>query len=242
MTKLFSRINRTMRRCLLWSIAVFVGGCAPSARLPAGELVPRESDAYHHLIYLPPDYHADASPRPLLLFLHGAGERGDDLDLVKVHGPPKHIAQGDAFPFIVVAPQQPPESWWDVERLSRLLDEVEAAYRVDPARIYVTGLSMGGFGTWALGIAEPERFAALAPICGGGDPEAVCALRDVPVWNFHGANDQVIVLEASEVMVDALEACGGEVRFTIYPEVGHDAWTETYANPALYDWLLEHQR
>lgn len=232
-----------MRRVLPWLLVLVVGGCASAARLPAGEQVPRESaGTYDHLLYLPPDYYADEMPRPLLLFLHGAGERGDDLDLVKKEGLPKHIARGEDYPFIVVAPQQPADGWWDAGRLSRLLDEIEAGYRVDSARIYVTGLSMGGYGTWALGIAEPERFAALAPICGGGEPEAVCALREVPVWNFHGAKDQVIPLAASEEMVEALEACGGNVKFTIYPDADHDSWTETYANPALYAWLLSHRR
>jgi predicted peptidase len=123
-----------------------------------------------------------------------------------------------------------------------LLDEVSARYAVDPDRIYLTGLSMGGFGTWAWAIAEPHRFAAIAPICGGGAPAAVCALRHLPVWAFHGARDTVVPLHRSEDMVRALEACGGNVRFTIYPEAKHDSWTPAYADPELYQWFLQHIR
>ena len=232
-----------MKTLKLLLALTLLGGCASQTRLPVGALIPqRMAETYDHLVYLPDDYHADRTPRPLMLFLHGAGERGDSLDLVKVHGPPKLIEAGRGFPFIVVAPQQPAGSWWDAARLSRLLDEIEASYRVDPERIYVTGLSMGGYGTWALAIAEPERFAAIAPICGWGEPEQVCAIREVPVWNFHGARDQVVPIARSEALVEALEACGGDVRFTVYPEAGHDAWTETYDDPQLYDWLLAHRR
>jgi predicted peptidase len=119
---------------------------------------------------------------------------------------------------------------------------VIAQYAVDEERVYVTGLSMGGFGTWSLAQAHPERFAAIAPICGGGNPELAGNLRHVPVWAFHGAKDNVVPLSASQEMVDALKAIGADVKFTIYPEAYHDAWTETYENPQLYEWLLQHKR
>lgn len=121
-----------------------------------------------------------------------------------------------------------------------LLDEVTAAYRADTDRIYVTGLSMGGFGTWSLGIAYPDRFAALAPICGGNNPQQVSLLKQVPVWVFHGAKDTVVPLSQSEAMVEALREAGGDVKLTVYPEAGHDSWTETYNNDELYEWLLQH--
>jgi predicted peptidase len=199
--------------------------------------------ATRYLLYLPPGYERDLSARwPLLLFLHGAGERGDDLELVKLHGVARRIEEGTGFPFIAVSPQCPPDERWSTDVLSALLDEIERGHRVDRDRVCVTGMSMGGAGTWALAIASPDRFAAIAPICGRGDPARVCAIRHVPVWAFHGALDDMVPLRRSEEMVDALRGCGGNVRFTVYPDADHDSWTETYANPALYEWLLSHSR
>lgn len=196
-----------------------------------------------YLLYLPGGYAAEQSARwPLVLFLHGAGERGDNLDLVKQHGIARVVGEREDFPFIAVSPQCPADDWWRTDVLAALLDESEQSYSVDPDRIYVTGLSTGGFATWALAIAYPDRFAAIAPVCGGGDPSRVCAIRYVPVWAFHGARDDVVPLRRSEEMVEALRACGGNVRFTVYPEAGHNSWTETYANPELYAWFLSHTR
>lgn len=195
-----------------------------------------------YLLHLPDGYDDTDEPWPLLLFLHGAGERGDSLALVKQHGPLKLIAQGERLPFVVVAPQAPAGGGWDALTLLALLDDITAAYRVDEDRMYVTGLSMGGFGTWALIGADPDRFAAAVPICGGGEPWRACTIGRLPVWAFHGAADPVVPLKRSEAMVRALEACGGDVRLTTYPSVGHDSWTVTYANPELYEWLLRHRR
>jgi predicted peptidase len=139
-----------------------------------------------YLLYLPKDY-AEKDSWPLMLFLHGAGERGDDLQRVKVHGPPKLIAAGKEFPFIVVSPQCPKDRSWETLELTALVDEIVEKYKVDPDRIYVTGLSMGGFGTWSLAACTPHRFAALVPICGGGEPQAAKRIAHVPVWVFHGA-------------------------------------------------------
>jgi len=197
-------------------------------------------------LYLPPGY-PGRGRWPLILFLHGAGERGDDLDRVKIHGPPKRIDTEDAsFPFVIVSPQCPDEGWWSeddqIERLDALLEDVVSRYEIDPERLYVTGLSMGGYGTWTLAARYPHRFAAIAPICGGGDPGAAAWLSHLPAWVFHGAKDPVVPLEASREMVDALKTAGAPVTFTVYPEVGHDAWTESYQNPALYEWFLQHRR
>ena len=199
----------------------------------------------NYLLFLPKDYGEYPQQKwPLILFLHGAGERGNDLNLIKAHGIPKIVEQRENFPFIAVSPQCPKHSWWpvEVEALNALLDDVIERYAVDTKRIYLTGLSMGGYGTWALATAYPERFAAIAPICGGGDPDEACALKDIPVWVFHGAKDAVVSVEESKKMVKALEDCGGDVRFTIYPEADHDSWTETYDNPELYVWFLRHSR
>ncbi|MBL8889213.1 MAG: prolyl oligopeptidase family serine peptidase [Planctomycetaceae bacterium] len=194
-----------------------------------------------YLLSLPKGYE-DQESWPVLLFLHGAGERGSDLNLVKKHGPPKLIEAGKEFPFIVVSPQCPGGRWWEPFELAALLDEIETNYKVDKERIYVTGLSMGGFGTWALTAYQPKRFAAIAPICGGGEPFTTRLYSHVPTWAFHGDQDNVVPLARSESMVDALKNAGGNVKFTIYPGVGHDSWTETYANDEFYKWLLEQKK
>ena len=150
------------------------------------------------------------------------------------------VANGEAFPFVLVSPQCPEGIWWSVDVLCALLDEVLSKYRIDEERVYLTGLSMGGFGTWSLAMARPEQFAAIAPICGGGDPDQVRRIKDVPVWVFHGAKDGLVPVQKSEEMVRALEACGGDVKLTVYPEAAHDSWTETYDNPDLYAWFLDH--
>lgn len=191
-----------------------------------------------YLLQLPPGYEEQES-WPVLLFLHGAGERGSDLEMVKKHGPPKLIEGGKSLPFIVVSPQCPAGRWWEPFELAALLDEIESQYKVDKKRIYVTGLSMGGFGTWALTAYQPERFAAIAPICGGGEPFMTRLYSHVPTWVFHGDKDEIVPLERSERMVEGLKRAGGNVKFTVYEGVGHDSWTEPYADDAFYQWLLE---
>lgn len=196
-----------------------------------------------YLVYLPPEYNSSAETKwPLILFLHGAGERGDSLNMVKRHGPPKLVEEGRDFGFIIISPQCPSKQWWSADLLNRLLDEVITQYRVDEERIYVTGLSMGGFGTWDLASEYPQRFAAIAPICGGGHPEQAWNMRHLPVWVFHGAKDEVVSIGLSEIMVQSLKKYNGKVRYTVYPEAHHDSWTETYNNPELYEWFLQNKR
>lgn len=197
-----------------------------------------------YLLFLPPGYGEKQQSWPLIMFLHGAGERGSDLEKVKVHGPPKIVEDKKDFPFIVVSPQCPENDWWTQknEMLINLLDYIVTRYDVDTERIYLTGLSMGGYGTWALAFENPERFAAIAPICGGGGRFMAYRLKDVPVWAFHGAKDNVVPMKESEEMVDAIRGFGGNAKLTIYPDAGHDSWTETYDNQKLYDWFLEHRK
>lgn len=196
-----------------------------------------------YLLYLPKEYGKEADKKwPLMVFLHGSGERGSDLEKVKTHGPPKLIAAGKEFPFLVVSPQAPERGGWDVETLNGMLDEVMAKYNVDPDRVYLTGLSMGGGGTWAWATANPERFAAIAPICGFGSPFSARRLKNVPAWVFHGEKDPTVPVKESHLMVDAMQAAGGDVKLTLYPNAGHDSWTETYNNPELYTWFLSHVR
>lgn len=200
-----------------------------------------ETSSYNYLLFLPEQYETQKQ-WPTILFLHGSGERGSNLENVKKHGIAKIVEQKPDFPFIAVSPQCPQGQNWSVSLLSALLDKVLAAYRVDLSRVYLTGISMGGYGTWSLAEAQPYRFAAIAPICGGGDPKSAWNLYYVPVWAFHGARDTEVPLSESEAMVKALTACGGNVKFTVYPDAGHDCWTQTYNNQQLYDWFLQHRR
>ncbi len=193
------------------------------------------------LVYLPQGYRNGDAQWPLVLFLHGVGECGDDLEIVKKHGLPKVLEKGMPLPFLVVSPQARSRGW-NPDVLLALLDRIVDRYRVDRDRIYVTGLSMGGYGTWALAAAAPRRFAAAVPICGGGDPAWADRLKDLPLWVFHGAKDDTVPIAKSEKMVQALRAMGGNVEFTVYPETGHDCWTVTYDDPKLYEWLLQHHR
>lgn len=202
-----------------------------------------------YLLYLPKDFAAASGKRwPLMLFLHGAGERGDDLALVAKHGPLKFAQQGTNFPFIIVAPQCPKGQHWDNDVLMALLDRVLKQHPVDESRIYLTGLSMGGFGTWSLGAAHPEKFAAIAPVCGGGNFIEIHlaprpALKSLGVWAFHGVQDPVVPVAESERMIAQLKKIGcDDAQLTLYPEAKHDAWTETYTNPKFYEWLLAHHR
>ncbi len=199
----------------------------------------------NYLLYLPADYGKDAKKKwPMIMFLHGAGERGNNIKLVAKHGPPKLIVQGRNFDFIIVSPQCPDDIWWPEknEVLINLLDEIEKKYRVDTDRVYLTGLSMGGFGTWSLSCRYPQRFAAIAPICGGGEWYAANRLKKIPVWAFHGAKDNIVPLEKSKEMVAAVRKAGGEAKLTVYPDADHDSWTQTYNNPELYEWFLSHRK
>ena len=177
-----------------------------------------------------------------MLYLHGSGERGDNLNLLKKNGLPKLIEAGKSFPFILLAPQCPTGQAGEASSLNLLLDEIEEKYKIDRDRIYLTGLSMGGYGAWTLVIQSPERFAAAVPISGGGEPDDAARIAHIPIWVFHGAKDPIVPIRESQEMVDALKKKGSNVKFTIYPEGKHNAWTQAYNTPELYTWLLEQKR
>lgn len=201
---------------------------------------------YKYLVDEPVGTDEDKGAHPVLLVLHGSGERGDDLEEVRVNGPAKTLEatqrQDPRRRFLIVSPQCPSGEWWSAQQLDLLLREVQSKYPVDPDRIYVTGLSMGGYGTWELAAEYPDRFAAIAPICGAGNPDDADRLKHLPVWMFHGEKDSVVPFARSTEMYDALRRVGGRVRFSPYPDRGHDAWSPTYVNPELYTWLLAQKR
>jgi predicted peptidase len=201
-----------------------VGRAGAQVEAEYREVVTR-TNQLRYLLYLPPDYKTDAGAKwPLVLFLHGAGERGSDLQKVAVHGPPKLVAQGREFPFILISPQCPAGQVWDESALVGLIASIQAQ-------------------------KHPGLFAAVAPVCGGGDrirsllPSQVESLKTLGVWAFHGAKDNVVPLSESERMVEAFKRIGvPDIQLTVYPEADHDSWTVTYENPALYEWLLKHHR
>ena len=200
---------------------------------------------YPYLLSLPEGYAADPQKKwPLIVFLHGAGERGDNLDLLMKHGPPKLIGAGQKFPAVVVSPQVAPHAIWNPHGVKALTDDIMRKYRIDADRVYLTGISMGGFGTWETAMEYPDVWAAIMPICGGAGVRFVMAerIKHIPEWIFHGAKDPVVDPAFSKRMYDLLTKMGAQVKFTLYPEAQHDCWTATYDNPEVWKWLFEQKR
>ena len=193
------------------------------------------------LVYLPAGYEARKSP--MIVLFHGAGQRGDDPEKLKGNLALKYAQAHDDFPFILALPQAPAEAaGFEPAAVEALVDSLVAKLPVDPSRISLSGSSMGGIATWQVALASPRRYAALAPVSSKLDPEAACTLKDTPVWAFHNEQDKLIPIAAVRESVEKLRACGGAARLTAYAKGGHDAWTETYANPALYEWLAAQRR
>lgn len=231
------------RRQLLMTSPALLSACAalpPTVPdgLAAGEQRAWQLEGERLWVWLPREYSQRSERWPLLVFLHGSGERGSDLEKVKLHGPPQLVAAGAAYPCILVSPQLEEGARWDPVRLHRLLLALQVRLHVDRSRCLATGLSLGGHGVWNWASAYPRDLAAIAPVCGYGDPSAVAAMREVPVRAYHGAADPVVPLARQQACVDALRAAGGRATLTIYPGVGHDAWTPAYQDPDLLPWLL----
>lgn len=229
---------------ILASSVLILTGCATNLPRPGHQrpVVAPKAAGYPYLIFIPKIEGQKSKGLPLLIFLHGSGERGTDIEKVKVHGPPKLVLTRPDFPFVTVSPLLEAEGDWDVGKLDAMLAQVRRKVHVDPARIYLTGLSRGGHATWRWAAERPELFAAIAPIAGRGDVTQACGLKDMPVWAFHGDKDNVVAPEGSSIMVDAINACGGSARLTMYSNVGHDSWTRAYDDPALYAWLLAQRK
>lgn len=211
---------------------------------------------------LKPDGYDARKAYPLVVFLHGAGERGDNNKAQLVHGV-KNFASDEArkkYPCFLIAPQCPSRGFWsNINFRARppkmgkepappgkmvlgLIAEMRKEFKIDENRIYITGLSMGGFGSWDLMCRHPELFAAGIPICGGGDPEAAGKIAKVPVWAFHGDRDTAVPVALTRDMVAAMKKAGGSPKYTEYKGVGHDSWTRTYADPAVMEWLFAQKK
>lgn len=196
------------------------------------------------LVSLPKGYDEDSEKKwPLVVFLHGAGERGDELQKVAAWGPPKMVAEGREFPFILISPQCPADSWWALEPVMELIEHAEETYRVDADQIILTGLSMGGYGTWHFASFNPNKFAAIVPICGDGTPYLVRSITHLPIWTFHGAADTVVPVGGTDRLVAELKKRGNEnVKYDRYEGVGHNSWSQAYATEGLFPWMMEQRR
>ena len=195
---------------------------------------------FNYLLYTPENW--DKSKKfPLLVFLHGAGERGDDIAFAGRYGPFKYAAEGKNYPFVMVAPQCKSNKYWGnyLESLDLFLDDIIEKYNIDEKRIYLTGLSMGGTGTWHWLMASPERFAAAAPVCGTGICWYACRIAHKPIWVTHGTADTVVPYDESVRMIEFLKKSGGEPILTTLEGVGHNAWDYAYTDE-LTDWFLKH--
>lgn len=251
--------------------AVFVGMAASNAveAQMYKELHPRlekrvyknaEGETLPYRLWKPENYDP-AKKYPLILFLHGAGERGDDNEAQLKNDEFLTLVLDPDHPAILIAPQCPRDSWWagirrqaessepwpqqltkPMKLVMELLDAVRTELSVDPARCYVTGLSMGGFGTFDLLLRRPNDFAAAVPICGGGDVSRAAEIAHIPMWVFHGGADPVVPPALSRAMVEALKKAGGDVRYTEYPGVGHNSWSRAYQEPELREWLFQQVR
>ncbi len=199
-----------------------------------------------YILFVPHDYKGD-KPYPLILFLHGAGETGTDgVKPSKVGLGPAIKKNEKTFPFITIFPQSQKRTWQagstDANRALAILKEVQKEYKIDSKRLYLTGLSMGGFGTWSLAQKYPKKWAAIAPVCGGGNIKAAAAIKHIPCWCFHGDKYGAVRVDLSRKMIAALKAAGGEPRYTEYPGVGHNSWDRAYGTAELYEWFLKHKK
>lgn len=227
--------------------SIFASTCLLAADPTPGKQVEQtlklEGKEISYLLYLPANYSA-ASKVPLMLFLHGRGESRGPLSVVAKLGPPARVEHGFAYPFVIASPQCPTNESWDQanqqQLLLGLLDHLLKTMAIDADRVYLTGLSMGGYGSWRLAADHPERFAAVVPVCGAGNTADAEKLKQLHIWVFHGNEDRVVPLQKSQEMVEAITKIGGtKVRFTSLEHIGHQSWEAAYASRDLYDWLAK---
>nr|WP_293290576.1 PHB depolymerase family esterase [Allomuricauda sp.] len=235
--------NKLGKLLLLVGLIMFQA-CAAQSHLVADELETVTKENLKYYLYYPEHYFDSEETFGLLLFLHGGGESGRALEEIKDTGPPKMLAEGKQFPFLILAPQNShAKKWWNTEAVIQLLDSVTRMNRVDKNRIYLSGLSRGGSAAWELATQYPDKFAAMAVVCGMTPlPYAHWIDQEMPIWVFHGDQDDVIDVEESDKMVAKLRDMGHDVRYTRYKGVGHNAWDRAYTTDSLYTWLANQKR
>ncbi len=236
---------------LLTTIQLSNVAWAQSAPLAAGQQVEQsletsDGGSIAYLLYLPKDYDA-TKKHQMMLFLHGRGESYGPLSLVAKWGPPKFAAEGDDLPYVLVSPQCPGDDSWSKptqqQRLIELLDHVVKTHSIDEDHVSLTGLSMGGYGSWRLAADQPQRFSAVVPVCGGGDPADADVLKGLPIWVFHGDQDKAVPIQKSVDMVEVIKQAGGtKIRFTSLEHIGHNCWSAAYATPELFEWIAKQTR
>lgn len=230
---------------LVLFLATLVQSCAGQHSLVEGTQEVHLSETLQYYLYYPESYFSkEDQDFGLLLFLHGGGESGRELNQLIKNGPPKMMAEGYPFPFLVLAPQNPYErQWWDVRAVNQLLDSIVTNNRVDQNRIYLTGLSRGGSAAWEMAVQFPDKFAAMAVVCGmAPTPYAHWLNKTMPIWVFHGVEDKVIPVSESDNMVKKLKEMDFDVRYTRYEGVGHNSWGRAYANDELFHWLANQKK
>lgn len=224
---------------------VLLTSCAAQTNLVEGQLTTVTKENLRYYLYYPQDYLENENKSfGLLLFLHGGGDAGRDLESLTSGGPPKMLVEGKQFPFLVLAPQNPhKKKWWNTTAVVQLLDSIVASNRVDSKRVYLTGLSRGASAAWELATQYPKKFAAMAVVCGMTPlPYAHWIDKNMPIWVFHGDKDEVIPVSESDNMVQKLNSMGYEVKYTRYENVGHNCWDKAYTTEELYEWISQQKR
>lgn len=249
-------MNRKRNVIFAICVSIALTGCATGPEKKEGKRIPAlqtgfiqktmivDGEERAYSLYVPENYDPDTL-WPTIVFLHGMGERGDDAKVqTEVGIGPAIRRDPERFPCLVIMPQCPKTKVWTsaANHIDTALKMTAGEYSVDPARVYLSGLSMGGFGTWSYGARTTETFAALMPICGGGSLKDAQSLAKIPIWTFHGADDPVVPPERSRVMVEAIRKEGGNVQFTLFPDTGHNSWDKAYGNPEAIAWLLRQSR
>ncbi len=232
-------------KIVLFSALLFMQACAGQSQLVLDEIETVTKEQFEYYLYYPEEYNENEEQDfGLLLFLHGGGEAGRDVGEIKKSGPPKLLAEGKQFPFLILAPQNPHErKWWNTEAIKQLLDTVVKQNRVDESRIYLTGLSRGGSAAWEMATQYPNTFAAMAVVCGMAPlPYAHWIDKSMPIWVFHGEKDDVIGVEESDSMVEKLKSMGYDVEYTRYKDAGHAIWGRAYTTDSLYTWMAKQKR
>lgn len=190
-----------------------------------------------------PNNYVEGRKYPTIMYLHGAGNRGNDINMVLTSTYYSVTDEYEDFPFVTVSPQCNETCWFDMfERLKRLAKKISNESFCDAERFYLMGLSMGGYATWQLGISCPELFAAMVPICGGGMNWLSERLVNMPIWAFHGSADERVYPDETRFFVNKINKCGGNAKLTVYEGVDHDCWTQTYQNPEVFAWLLKQRK